>query len=276
MLPFWKIFVKTRGVVVAVWLSPLPFPMKPTTARLLCTLCLMVAPVSLYGHTDAFGLDQNHNEMSDVFEALYPSAANPALDSDADGTSNLEESIAGTNPLSGASRFDFSSVNSGVGTVSGQWQSTLGKRYQFQMSPTMEVGTWVDAGVAQMGTGGAMNGVSPMSGERQFIRIAAVDIDTDGDGLSDWEEYQVGTSPLVWDTDGDGRSDYAVAAAIVASPSEVNVYALQSYATEYGKTATFKFVRRGGFQALTVPFTIGGTATLGTDYTLSTSVVSRK
>ena len=231
----------------------------------------MVAPVSLYGHTDGFGLDQNHNEMSDVFEALFPSAANPALDSDSDGTSNLEESIAGTNPLSGTSRFDFSSVNSAAETVSAQWQSTLGKRYQFQMSSTMEVGTWVDAGVAQMGTGGAMNGVSPMSGERQFIRIAAVDIDTDGDGLSDWEEYQVGTSPLVWDTDGDGRSDYAVAAAIVASPSVVNVYALQSYATEYGKTATFKFVRRGGFQALTVPFTIGGTATLGTDYTLSTS-----
>ena len=271
MVPFWKLFITMRGVVVGIWLSPLPFPMKPITARLVCSLSLMVAPVSLYGHTDGFGLDQNHNGVSDVFEALYPAAADPTLDTDGDGTSNLEESIAGTNPLTGTSRFDFSSVNSGAGTVTGQWQSTLGKRYQFQTSPTMEVGTWVDEGSAQMGTGGVMNGVSPMSGERQFIRIAAVDIDTDGDGLSDWEEYQLGTSPLLWDTDGDGRSDYEVAAAIVASPNVVNVYALQSYATEYGKTATFKFVRRGGFQPLTVPFTIGGTATLGTDYTLSTS-----
>ncbi|MBE6381448.1 MAG: LamG domain-containing protein [Lentisphaerae bacterium] len=32
--------------------------------------------------------------------------------------------------------------------------------------------------------------------------------DTDNDGLYDWEEMLIGTSPIFWDTDGDGTSDF--------------------------------------------------------------------
>ncbi len=35
----------------------------------------------------------------------------------------------------------------------------------------------------------------------------AADLDTDGDGLSDLEEYVLGTNPIHWDTDGDGMND---------------------------------------------------------------------
>ena len=37
---------------------------------------------------------------------------------------------------------------------------------------------------------------------------AATERDTDNDGLTDMEEYALGTSPINWDTDGDGLSDF--------------------------------------------------------------------
>ena len=44
-----------------------------------------------------------------------------------------------------------------------------------------------------------------------------------------------------------------------------------NWAIEGGKPASFRVTRAGGFLPLTIPFTVGGTATAGTDYTLSAS-----
>ncbi len=40
------------------------------------------------------------------------------------------------------------------------------------------------------------------------IAGAAADTDTDGDGLSNLEEFALGTNPIHWDSDGDGMSDF--------------------------------------------------------------------
>lgn len=42
----------------------------------------------------------------------------------------------------------------------------------------------------------------------QWIVVAFNDIDSDDDGLLDSYELQIGTDPLKWDTDGDGLSDF--------------------------------------------------------------------
>ena len=45
-------------------------------------------------------IDSNENGMSDIWECLYNAyGADPNVDSDGDGFSNLEELLAGTNPF---------------------------------------------------------------------------------------------------------------------------------------------------------------------------------
>ena len=49
-------------------------------------------------------IDLNVNGMSDVWESLYGATGlSPAADADGDGMSNLQESIAGTDPYAGIS-----------------------------------------------------------------------------------------------------------------------------------------------------------------------------
>jgi hypothetical protein len=58
--------------------------------------------------------------------------------------------------------------------------------------------------------------------------------------------------------------------AILASPSRVNIYPASSWGSETGpKTASFRITREGGLLPLNVSFTASGSATRGTDYTLS-------
>src|ERR1041384_4305670 len=62
-------------------------------------------------------IDKNANGMSDIWELLFPTATNPAADTDGDGVSNLEESIWGTNPLvPDHPNPGFTSVNLNPGT----------------------------------------------------------------------------------------------------------------------------------------------------------------
>jgi len=46
--------------------------------------------------------------------------------------------------------------------------------------------------------------------------------DTDGDGLSDYEEWKLGTNPLSVDTDGDGLSDYEEVKKLKTSPTRAD------------------------------------------------------
>ena len=46
--------------------------------------------------------------------------------------------------------------------------------------------------------------------------------DADGDGLTNWEEYELGTNPLAVDTDGDGISDYEETKSSHTDPTTVD------------------------------------------------------
>src|SRR4051812_4331699 len=61
----------------------------------------LIATAILLTASGAFAiLDQNANQQSDIWESLFGAVAlSPSLDTDKDGFTNLQESIAGTNPL---------------------------------------------------------------------------------------------------------------------------------------------------------------------------------
>src|SRR2546421_6674848 len=97
-------------------------------------------------------LDQNGNQQSDIWESMFGAIAlNPSLDADGDGFTNLQEAIAGTNPLDPNShpRFDISISGSSAAT---NWASIAGKRYQIFSNATLDPATW-QLGAIVDGTG---------------------------------------------------------------------------------------------------------------------------
>jgi hypothetical protein len=153
----------------------------------------------------AFALDENGNGMSDIFEQLY-GVSNPNLDPDFDGKTNLQESLAGTNPLSNASYFKASYAR---GTTPAEWQLTwpsiAGKNYGFQISPDLSF--WSTLPLSSAGTGGTLTRVSnyAFSGvTKTFYRVITLaPDDADGDGLDAWEELTLGTSDALLGDDED-------------------------------------------------------------------------
>ena len=94
--------------------------------------------------TACAGIDLNANSYDDVWEQFYEAGSlAPAADEDGDGRSNLQESLAGTDPRNASSAFRITAVEPGAGTVVLRWPSVLGKRYFLQSSS--DLATWTDA-----------------------------------------------------------------------------------------------------------------------------------
>src|SRR5215475_15670293 len=74
------------------------------TAGIVLRFCVVLFALAACERIQAQKLDLNGNGMSDVWEQIYGAVAlDPNLDSDGDGVSILQESLAGTNPFDGNS-----------------------------------------------------------------------------------------------------------------------------------------------------------------------------
>jgi len=136
--------------------------------------------------------------MSDVWEQIYNAVAlDPNLDYDGDGASNLKESIAGTDPRSTNSVPKIPSPTLTASNFSVTLPSALGKQYQLQ-SVQPEISGWTNWTVESTiiaRTGTVVTLTAPIGATPKFFRVGIADVDTDGDGLNDWEEYQLGLDP---------------------------------------------------------------------------------
>lgn len=250
--------------------------MKPTFSPFRAAYFRIITPaVSLALSLDAFahgsagsslGIDADDNHISDLYEAMYPGSGTATADNDADGMTNAAEAAAGTNPNSSGDNLNFSSVENTGTAVEADFRSVDGKVYQVQSAASLS-DAWTNEGTVLQGTGAVLGTTLPATGTRMFLRIQVTDVDTDSDGVTDWEEIQAGTNRNLWDTDGDGISDRSFVEALLAGSSTVNIYAADTSANE-GGTASFRVTREGGFLQLTIPFSTAGSTAVAADYNL--------
>ncbi len=98
--------------------------------------------------TGTVPIDTDHDGMPDDFENMFPGLnandpADAALDLDSDGTSNLEEFLAGTAPDDSKSVFRIDSVTRiPSGEIHLQFEAKPNKAYSVMYSETLEPGSW--------------------------------------------------------------------------------------------------------------------------------------
>ena len=165
-------------------------------------------------------LDTNSNGLSDLWERAYNggdlfASMNPLTDDDSDGWTNAQEAAAGTspfdaNPPDGLIRPETNHIPEVLGVspevIQVTWPQIPGKSYTVFFSPDLV--DWLPVGETFIGseTEQVYNfPLSPTEGQptppdKQFWRIKIEDVDSDGDGLTDAEEHDLGTDPSLSET----------------------------------------------------------------------------
>ena len=235
--------------------------MKCATAILVLAGCVWVPR--------AVALDMNHNGFNDAWEVLYSATSLPSSDdSDGDGCSNLKENGAGTDPFDPMS---LPLLDVALGTQGGMrfyWTSAAGKRYTLDSSTNLAGGTWSNAAVVVADdTQADVMLTSPVNG---FYRLNIGDTDSDADGASDYEERALGFNTRTNRTERFDEDDFRRIKAILAATCTVTVVVLDPNMSERWPEPGLVAIRRiGGLGPVTVNFALGGSATLGVDYTAS-------
>ena len=223
-------------------------------------------------------VDLDSDGVGDIWRLKFGAAGLTAnADADGDGKSNSDEAKAGTDPYSPADIIKVTDLTLVSGNIQVRWPSVIGKRYKVQSSTNLSnVNGWTDATGFLDGSGSAITQSFPAGGGGTFYRVAVYEKDTDGDGVDDWEEIQLGLDPESTHTNGfSGVSDLAFVTAGLSAPSVVTVAAQTSSIAENAlNPGVFSLVRTGGFGPLTVAYTTSGSALAGADYAaLNGSVV---
>ena len=248
---------------------------------LVLAACLLLV---LANRSRAQMIDLNGNGMSDVWEWVYGATGlDPNADTDGDGVINSAEALAGTNPFDSnsvpkISFMAYSTTNFSV-TLSNAW----GKFYQLQSVQFLGSTNWVNETnlIARSGTMSSL--FAPADAATKYFRISVAEVDSDGDGVNDWEEYKLGLDPFNpksnGQLDGNGQplGDSAYVTNKIASQNIISIWATDPTTVEPdpGQNATdlgIFTVVRGGFplNSITVNLGLGGSgagfATPALDY----------
>ena len=201
-----------------------------------------------------------------VTDVQMSSAEWLAEDSDADGLSNSEECVTGTNPFVGGSVVNVSQVVDNGSSVSLTFPAIKGKYYVVQGSPSLTGFVAVTPAVNLKATVSGDQTLTTAKGGNAFFRLSVQDFDSDNDGVSDWAEREVGLNPA--DTASNpGQSDLVYLMEQIDAANEVVIRASEPFASEDGPQAgRFTISRSQKLFPVTLQLQVSGTAVMGEDY----------
>ena len=204
-----------------------------------------------------------------------------AADDDHDGVTNGDELNAGTNPFDPNSVFKISNLSVLNQVISLTFPTQAGKLYVLQYTTNLSTWSGYNPPILAIGQGTPLTLTSSIAGgANMFCRVVVQDVDSDGDGVSDWAEIALGFDPNNQYTDGSIVDDLtaiteqlthqtlATTVAVRATKATATQPSLNGVATDL---ATLTFTRSGSnLAAITVPLSWGGTAVQGVDYYVAT------
>ena len=249
-------------------------------ASIACALPALAAP--------AFDAEINKTVWKMIYGLTDAQVNDPtwlSQDADGDGLTNQAELTAGTNPLLPGSTIAITDETADATSAFLTFATIKGKLYTIEFTTTLDVpGSWAgfQPAVQVMGNGAAQTVAAPRI-PNAFYRAVVQDVDTDGDGVSDWAEFITGFDPNNTHSGGAPVDDHTALVGQLANENVVTVVSTEPSTTQPPDDATAPTstasitVSRGGtlhFSTITVSLLKSGTAIEGTDYLLAPSSVT--
>lgn len=225
------------------------------------------------------GQTNGPDTLDDIWQGLYNAwALDPNGDNDQDGSRNIVESIAGTNPFVASDSFRIGNMTIAATAVVFTTKVEAGKRYRVLSAASLTDATWLPE-TLQTPVSGAQEyvpsadqaevflSVQKPADSKKFYKLETSDADSNGDGVSDWVARKLGLNPAETDSNGDGVSDADEITQELASQDVVSLGAENAFASEDGGAPGMLRLRRNRtLLGATIYYTLGGTASAGGDF----------
>lgn len=222
------------------------------------------------------GQSNGPDSLDDIWQGLFSAwGIDPQGDEDNDGTKNILESIAGTNPFKALDCFKIGNMTVASTTVTFTSKVEAGKKYRVISAETPDAATWSPE-TLQTPVSGALEyipsadqaeaflSIQKPADSKKFYKLETSDLDSNGDGLSDWVSRELGLNPAVTDSNGDGVSDVAEITQELTSQDTVTLSADTAFTSEDGGPPGLLRLRRTRtLLGATVTYTVSGTAGAG-------------
>lgn len=193
-------------------------------------------------------------------------AFNDSPDTDFDGQSDAMELLAGTDPFDSGSTLGITTIQTGSSGASMAFQTVIGKSYRIQFLNTF-TGNWEDTGDGMQGTGSPISASAVSPGSSSIFRVKVDDMDSDGDGVSDWEEWAMGLGLERTGSAAGDTSDMTRVATMLSTPVKYTLSARRpTVKVEGSRPGIFEIRRTEGFGPVHVPLVVAGDALVGRDY----------
>lgn len=226
------------------------------------------------------------DRLDDIWQGLFNAwALDPDGDDDKDGCKNIVESIAGTDPFKANDCFKIGDMTIAGAAVVFTAKVEAGKQYRVLSSDGPAGPVWVaetlqtpvsdvQVYVPAADQAEVFISIQKPGDAKKFYKLETSDVDSNGDGVSDWVARKLGLNPTSTDSNGDGVSDVDEITQELKTQDVVTVGADNAFASEDGGTPGMLRLRRNrSLLGATITYSLGGSANPGVDFASLTGSV---